>query len=142
MRKGGFSAEFATLVNEGICLASERFNNHLHIHNEPPEGFIGFFFPHVGGGCARVCGRALTEGDLVVLPSLSELEIVTSDEIRNQTLFLAEAEFLAAARSLVPSGALISPRSATIHRGDPKRFAAIQHEIDTLHRTGGLAEIL
>jgi AraC-like DNA-binding protein len=63
---------------------------------------------------------------------------VNRGEIRNETVCLAEAEFLAAARSLAPSDAYISSRSAAILQGDPKRFAAICHEIDAVFRNGGL----
>jgi AraC-like DNA-binding protein len=137
--KGDFSAEFANLENEGIYLASERFNNHLHIHCEPPEGFIGLFLPHLVSGRAAACARALTDGDLIFFPSKSELEFVTrGDELRNETIFLAESEFRAAVRSLAPSEALLFPKTAAIYHGDPMRFAAIQHEIDSLHRNGGL----
>jgi AraC family ethanolamine operon transcriptional activator len=138
LRKGAFSAEFASLESGEISLVSERFNNHLHIHAEPPEGFIGLFLPRLAPGRAEACGRALTEGDLIVFPSRSELEFVTSGQVRNETVFLAETEFRAAVRSLAPSDTFLSSRSAAILHGDPKRFAEIQHEIDSVHRTGGL----
>lgn len=138
MRPGDFSAEFAALECDGISLVSERFNNHLQIPSEPPEGFIGFFLPCVTEGTAVVCGRVLNAGDILIFPPLSELDIVTHGEIRNETLFLAEAEFQAAVRSLTQSDVLISPRSAAILCGDPKHLAAIQHEMESVHRAGSL----
>ena len=135
MGKGTFSAELATLENGGIYLTSSRYDNHLHIRCEPPEGLIGLCLPQ---GRAAACGRALAEGDLIVFPSLSELEFVTRDEIRNETVLLAEVEFRDAARSLAPSVELFSPRLAAIRHGDVKGLAAIQHEIDSVHRNGSL----
>jgi AraC-like DNA-binding protein len=136
--KGPFFAGFAFLEGEGICLVSERFDKHLHIPAHPPEGFIGFFLPRLDRGRAIAYGRDLTDGDLIVLPSRSDVSIVSRDEIRNETVFLPEAEFRASARSLAPSGELFTPGSAAILSGDPKRFAAIRHEIVSVRRTGVL----
>jgi AraC-like DNA-binding protein len=136
--KGDFRAEFASLECNGISLVSERFNNHLYIPCEPPEGFVGLFLPRLAVGSSVACGRALTKGSLIVFPPSSELEFVNRGEIRNETLFLAEGDFQAASRALAPSEALISSRSITILDGDPERFAAICHEIDSVFRNGGL----
>ena len=136
--KGDLSAEFATSENEGIYLVSGQFNNHLHIRFEPPEGFIGFFLPHLSKGRVTACSRVLKEGELIIFPPQSELEFVTCNEIRNETVFLAEADFRAAARTLAPSNTLFSPKTAAIYQGDQLRFAAIRQEIESLHRNGGL----
>ena len=136
--KGPFSAGFAVLEGEGICLVSERFNQHLHIPAHPPEGFIGFFLPRLDRGRAIAYGRDLTDGDLTVLPSRSAVSIVSRDEIRNESVFLPEAEFRASSRSLALSDELFTPGWVAILSGDPKRFTAIRHEIVSVHRTGVL----
>jgi AraC family ethanolamine operon transcriptional activator len=59
-------------------------------------------------------------------------------EVRYESLFLPEADFSDIARSLAPGQALLSPGSATIHHGDPECLAAIQYEMDSVHRTGSL----
>ena len=38
MRRGKFSAWFASQEADGIALASERFDNRLHVISEPPDG--------------------------------------------------------------------------------------------------------
>ncbi len=80
----------------------------------------------------------MTDGDLIVLPSRSELECASRDSLCSETVFLPEAVFQAAARSLVPSAVLVPSRSAALQHGDPQRFAALRHEIASLHQTGGL----
>ena len=138
LSKGDFSAEFASMQCEGIDLSSERFNNHLDIPSEPPEGFVGIFLPHPTVGRAEALGQALTKGDLVVFPPRSELEIVTRGVMRNETVWLSETEFLAAARALTPANRVHSSGSARIVRGNPRRVAAIRHEIDSIRQTGRL----
>jgi AraC family ethanolamine operon transcriptional activator len=138
LSKGDFRAEFASLECDGISLVSERFQNHLYIPCEPPDGFIGLFLPRFAAGSSIACGHPLTDASVIAFPPSSELEFVNRGEIRNETLFLTEAEFQAAARAVAPSDTLISSRSATILDVDPTRFAAVCHEIDSVFRNGGL----
>ena len=80
----------------------------------------------------------LPDGALA-FPSRSEIEFVTLAEIGNETVFLSQAEFLAAARSLVPSAALISQGgSAAVIHGDPGWLAEIHNRFDAVHADGGL----
>ena len=102
------------------------------------RGSWGSFFCGRPGGRAQVCGQALREEDLVVFPAGSEMEIVTRDEMRNETLFMPEAKFLVSARLLAPAVKMFAQRSAAICRCDPVRVAEIEVEIDTAQRRGVL----
>ena len=137
--RGKFSAEFASMECDGISMSTERVTNHLQVDSEPPEGFVGFFFMRYKRGNAVTCGKTWNEGDLAAFPSGSELEIITNVDVCNETLFLPERDFLAAARSLAPSAPLIFPsRSAAIIHGDPHHFEKIVRKMDALHAIGVL----
>ena len=138
IRPGNFTAEFAHLERDGIYLASERFNTALHVQCEPPEGFFGVFLPRLDAGRSSTNRQAVEDGDIVVFPSKSELEFVTRGEIQNETVFLQENEFKAAARALVPSQALYTAGSAAIHHGDPRLLFSIRRDIDFMHSGGDL----
>lgn len=138
MSKGPFSAELTSFASDGICLAAARYSTDLHTLCEPPPGVVGFALPRLGNGRATVFGCELSDGDLVVFPSRSELYDEKQGEISYESLFLPEADFSDIARSLAPGQALLSSGLATIHHGDPEFLAAIQHEMDSVHRTGSL----
>ena len=84
--KGRFYAEFINLAIDGIQFASERFNNHLYIHCEPPAGFIGLFLPNIEAGHLEAYGHALTDGDLIAFPASSEMDFVTRSNVILQHL--------------------------------------------------------
>ncbi len=130
--KGEFYAEFANNVTDGILFASERFNNHLCIYCEPPVGFTGLFLPGMGLGHLQVCGRYLTDGTLVALPTLSDMDFVTHNTICNETIFLPAEDFDAAVRAIAPSAELLTEGTATIYKGNPERLSALRYEIKQL----------
>jgi len=136
--RGAFSAALATLEGKGISLASERFDNHLDIFNEPPEGYVGIYFGRFHEARAACGSREISQSDVVVLPAGSELEIVTRGTMHNDTLFMAQEDFLAAARTLTPGARLLAPRLAVVHAGDPVRLAAIRDQMDAAKRDGAL----
>lgn len=136
LARGAFSAYLTGLECGGISLVTEHFDNHLHVHAEPPEGSLGLFLPCLDEGAGSAFGRRLDAADILVFPARSELELVSSGRIRNETVFLMEADFHAAARSIVPSMTLTSPGSASVRRGDPKELAAIRRAIGAVHNNG------
>jgi AraC-like DNA-binding protein len=139
MRKGKFSAEVTVPESDGISLASVRFDNHLHIDSGPPEGFIAICMPSFDEGRFKVSGKELIDGDILVYPPRSGLEVVTNDNIRTETLYMPEVAFRVIARSLVPDVSISTPGSARIIRGDPGRLAAIQREMRSACRAGVLS---
>jgi len=136
--KGEFRAEFASIEIDEILFASERFNNHLCIDCEPPTGFTGLFLPGMGLGHLQVCGRALTDGTLIALPPLSEMDFVTRNTICNETIFLPARDLDAAARAIAPSAELLTEGTATIFNGKPEHLAALRREISLLTRKDGI----
>ena len=59
----------------GISLVSERFQNHLYIPCEPPDGFIGLFLPRFAAGSSVARGHPLTSASVIAIPPSSELGV-------------------------------------------------------------------
>ena len=136
--KGSFTADFSDLEHGGIYLSTEKFNNHLQVKCEPPEGFFGIFLPRLSSGHSTACEHAFDKGDIVAFSANSELEIVTRGEIRNETVFLEESQFRKTARALVPSSSLVPTASADILTGNATQITAIAHDLGSLHGNGSL----
>ena len=136
--KGAFSAEFAFLDGAETSLTSVNFNNHLHISCEPPEEFVGFFLPRLASGEATICGTTLTDGELVLFPTRSEMEFVTSGKVGNETVLLPEVEFRAIARALAPSETSSFPKATAIYQADSLRCAQMRREFSSMLGNGSL----
>ena len=62
--KGRFSAELTCVEGGGLSLATEHYNTHVQVQAEPPEGFVGFFWPRYPAGDGTASGQFVAEGEL------------------------------------------------------------------------------
>jgi AraC family ethanolamine operon transcriptional activator len=129
MGSGAFLGGFSGMQCGSISLLSEHFNNSLNIACQPPQDQIGIFFPGLLVGGASCCGHTIEDGDLIVLPSGSDLEVSTNGECFNETLYMPQLDFLKAARAILRSDDQISLSSAFICSGDPTRVARFRQLI-------------
>jgi len=136
MARGPSSAYFASLDGAGIRLASELCDNDLHVLSTPPEGYIGVFLLSYPAGCAAACGRPLVDSDLIFVPAGSQIECRTQGEVRNETAWVPEADFVTAVRSLLRSDAWFPRRSASVYGGDGRSLEAIRRDLQLLFRLG------
>jgi AraC-like DNA-binding protein len=133
--KGSFSAEIRDRECDGLHLASLRWSNHLLINCEPPEGFIGATF-HRTEGRWKVGGRTLDDRDVIFFPRGSELTISTRNTVSNETMFVAEHDFLNAVQAVLPHQEIQLSGSARTFHTDPARYAAIQQVMGMVRRHG------
>jgi AraC-like DNA-binding protein len=136
LQRGNFNSWFTSYEIDGIYLAMEEFDNRLQVCCEPPQGFFGIMLPRFKPGRATVLGQQMKDGDLIVFPRDSEIEILTLGQMQNLTLFLAEDDFLATARALVPGKQLFNPGSASIKSLDGQQTSALRHNIDAMFQVG------
>lgn len=136
--KGPFSSSLKYLAGEDLFLASPRYNNHILIQCEVPEGFIAFCFPYLSNAQMMACGKSLTEGDLFVLPTNSGMEFLNKGQQANETVYVPETKFLEAATALAPSVSGLIKRPSAIYQGNLNDYVAIQDQIRLIHRIGRL----
>ncbi|MDJ0840874.1 MAG: helix-turn-helix domain-containing protein [Acidobacteriota bacterium] len=138
MTKGGFLAEVTFLEHDSLSIMESRFERDLFTITETLNGTIGFYLSTVDRGSVNACGHALRNGDLIVFPTGSELEIVTHGEVQNLAVWLSEGEFCRVAAAIAPGNDLFKTGNAAIHQGDQRHMIATRDQIKAVLHNGRL----
>ena len=136
LERGPFSGRFVMVESQQAVFSLEWLSRRSQVLVESPPGGISFVLPVTGGRPCRAGGSQAADGDVLLFPSGSAMEIVTWGDAGDRGLTVSQEEFVDLVLALFPGARPDLLNGAAVLPGGTHCSTPIHEEISRVVTEG------